>query len=77
MGTKIAIGPLFDASGNQNIGATIRIGREICYHPYAEFFWGGLSNIFGRIFIFFILGCMLGELSGGESVAVAVGIGYW
>ena len=29
--------PFFDASGNKNIGATIRIAREIQCLPYAGF----------------------------------------
>ena len=37
MGKTRAISPLFDASGNKNIGATIRIGREIWCLPYAGF----------------------------------------
>ena len=36
------ISPFFDANGNKNIGATIRIGREIWYLPYA-----GFLNCFG------------------------------
>ena len=35
---KKAISPFFEASGNKNIGAAIRIGREIWCLPYAEFF---------------------------------------
>ena len=35
---KNAISPFFDASGNGNIGATIRIGLEIWCLPYAGFF---------------------------------------
>ena len=35
---KNAINPFFDASGNKNIGATIRIGRDILCLPYAGFF---------------------------------------
>ena len=34
---KKAISPFFDASGNQNIGATIRISREILCLPYPGF----------------------------------------
>ena len=30
--------PFFDASGNKNIGATFRIGREIRCLPYAGLF---------------------------------------
>ena len=30
--------PFFDTSGNQNIGATIRIGQEIRCLPYGGFF---------------------------------------
>ena len=32
---SVAVSPFFDASGNKNIGATIRIGREILCLPYA------------------------------------------
>ena len=35
---KEAISPFVDASGNKNIGATIRIGQEIWCVPYAGFF---------------------------------------
>ena len=38
MAKKNSISPYFDASGNKNIGATIRIGREIRCLPYAGFF---------------------------------------
>ena len=34
---KNVISPFFDASGNKNIGATIRIGQEIQCLPYAGF----------------------------------------
>ena len=37
---KNAISPFFDASRNKNIGATIRIGREIWCLLYAGFFLG-------------------------------------
>ena len=33
----VAIRPFLDASGNKNIGATIRIGRGIWCLPYAGF----------------------------------------
>ena len=33
-----AFSPFFEASGNKNIGATIRISREIWYLQYAGFF---------------------------------------
>ena len=35
---KKAISTLFDASGNKNISATIRIAREVRCLPYAGFF---------------------------------------
>ena len=35
---RLAISPVFDAGGNKNIGATIRIGLEIGCLPYAGFF---------------------------------------
>ena len=35
---KNSISPFFDASGNKNDAATIRIGQEICCIPYAGFF---------------------------------------
>jgi hypothetical protein len=35
---KNATSPFFDASGNRNIGATIRIRLEIWCLPYAGFF---------------------------------------
>ena len=35
---KNAISPFFDASGNKNISATIRIAQEIRCLPYAGFF---------------------------------------
>ena len=46
---KNATSPLFDSSGNKNIGATIRIGREIRCLPYARF----LPNvwIYSQIFL--------------------------
>ena len=34
---KTANSPFLDASGNKNIGATIRIGQEILCLPYAGF----------------------------------------
>ena len=34
---KNAINPFFDASGNENVGTTIIIGREIQCLPYAGF----------------------------------------
>ena len=37
-GKKNRIIPFFLVSGNKNIGATIRIGREIRCLPYAVFF---------------------------------------
>ena len=37
------ISPFFDASGNKNIGATIRISQEILCLLYAEFFLGELK----------------------------------
>ena len=48
-GQNNAISPFFDASGNKNIGATIRIGQEIPCLPYAGF----LLDMF---LIFFSLG---------------------
>ena len=36
---KYAISPIFDASRKKNIGATIRIGREIRCLLYARFFY--------------------------------------
>ena len=41
---KKAISPIFDASGNQNISAPIRIGREILCLPYAGFLRKVISN---------------------------------
>ena len=35
LGKNNPISPFFDAGGNKNIGATIRIGREIRCLPYA------------------------------------------
>ena len=37
-GKKNDISPYFDGSGNKNIGATLRIGREIRCLPYEGFF---------------------------------------
>ena len=42
---KIDISPFFDASGNINIGASIRIGREIWCLPYAGFFLDALASL--------------------------------
>ena len=50
--------PFFDASGNKNIGATIRIGREIRCLPYAGFFWK-ISPICW-VLIFLVKGSVLG-----------------
>ena len=36
--------PFFNASGDQNIGATIRIGQEILCFPYAFFFFFFSTN---------------------------------
>ena len=47
---KKAISPFFDASGNKNIGATIRIGQEIRCLLYAEF---SKNGPLGRFFLVF------------------------
>ena len=43
---KNAISPFFDASGNINIGATIRISQMIWCRPYAGFFNNKKINSF-------------------------------
>ena len=39
-------GPFFYATGNKNIGATIRLGREIRCLPYAGFLFRHISYSF-------------------------------
>ena len=45
---KNVIRPVFDTSRNQNIGATIRIGREIWCLPYVGFVFIYLGLIYAR-----------------------------
>ena len=51
---KNTISPLFDASRNKNIGATIHIGQEIRWFPYAGFF----LCCFGGEGLVFLLNCL-------------------
>ena len=53
MAQQIAISPFLDNSGNQNIGAIIRIGQKIWCLPYAGFFKAFFkcteSNFMGKL----------------------------